>query len=64
MHTKEPRTHAAEKVVFKVNLATGHDSYEAWREEAHDDLVLAVSLACWYAFTRRKRREARHTFLR
>jgi hypothetical protein len=48
----------------KVNLATGHDSYEAWREEAHDDLVLAVSLACWYAFTRRKRREARHTFLR
>jgi hypothetical protein len=41
----------------KVNIATGHDSYEAWREGAHDDLVFAVSLACWYAFTRRKRRE-------
>lgn len=33
----------------KVNLATGHDSYEAWRESIHDDLVLTVALACWYA---------------
>jgi hypothetical protein len=33
----------------KVNIATGHDSYEAWREGEHDDLVFAVSLACWYA---------------
>jgi hypothetical protein len=33
----------------KVNLATGHDSYEAWRESVHDDLVLAVALACWHA---------------
>ncbi|MDQ2786845.1 MAG: hypothetical protein M3Y58_17790 [Chloroflexota bacterium] len=32
----------------KVNLATGHDSYEAWRESVHDDLVLAVALACWH----------------
>jgi len=32
----------------KVNLATGHDSYEAWRESLHDDLVLAVALAVWY----------------
>ncbi len=32
----------------KVNLATGHDSYEAWRESIHDDLVLAVALACWH----------------
>jgi hypothetical protein len=31
-----------------VNVSTGHDSYEAWRESIHDDLVLAVSLACWY----------------
>jgi hypothetical protein len=29
----------------KVNIATGHDSYEAWRENEHDDLVLA----CWKA---------------
>ena len=33
----------------KVNLQTAHDSYEAWRESAHDDLVLATSLACWHA---------------
>lgn len=33
---------------LKVNLATGHDSYEAWRESVHDDLVLSVALACWY----------------
>ncbi len=32
----------------KVNLKTAHDSYEAWRESVHDDLVLAVALACWY----------------
>lgn len=32
----------------KVNLATGHDSYEAWRESVHDDLVLAVAMACWH----------------
>jgi len=32
----------------KVNLATGHDSYEGWRESVHDDLVLAVALACWH----------------
>ena len=33
----------------KINIATGHDSYEAWREGDHDDLVLAVALALWYA---------------
>ena len=31
-----------------INLATGHDSYEAWREHEHDDLVLAACLAAWY----------------
>jgi hypothetical protein len=25
-----------------------HDIYGAWREGAHDDLVLATALACWY----------------
>ncbi len=34
---------------IKVNLETGHDSYEAWRESVHDDLVLAVAMACWFA---------------
>ena len=35
----------------KISIATGHDSYEAWREGDHDDLVLAVAMACWYAKT-------------
>ena len=32
----------------KINLSTAHDSYEAWRESQHDDLVLATALACWW----------------
>ncbi len=31
----------------KINIATAHDSYEAWRKGDHDDLVLAVALSCW-----------------
>ena len=27
--------------------AAGNEQYEAWREGTHDDLVLAVALACW-----------------
>ncbi len=35
---------------FKVKIsASGHDSYEAWREGQHDDLVLSVAMAAWYA---------------
>jgi len=41
---------------FRVTIsASGHDRYAAggdalsWREQPHDDLVLAVSLGCWYA---------------
>jgi hypothetical protein len=32
---------------MKITLATGHDSYGAWREGAHDDLVLALACALW-----------------
>jgi hypothetical protein len=33
---------------FKVKITpTGGESFEAWRERDHDDLVLAVALACW-----------------
>ena len=32
----------------KVSLA-GNEQYGAWREGTHDDLVLAVALACWGA---------------
>jgi phage FluMu gp28-like protein len=33
----------------KINVATAHESYEAWREGDHDDLVLAAALAAWRA---------------
>ena len=32
----------------KIDPLTAHDSYGAWREGLHDDLVLATALACWY----------------
>lgn len=34
---------------YKINIKTAHDSYEAWREGDHDDLVLAVAIGCWMA---------------
>jgi hypothetical protein len=33
----------------KVSLATGHASFEHWRESDHDDLVLAAAMAVWSA---------------
>ena len=32
-----------------INPATAHESFAAWRESDHDDLVLALALACWRA---------------
>jgi hypothetical protein len=33
---------------FTVKISSsGHESYEAWREQDHDDLVLALALALW-----------------
>jgi hypothetical protein len=33
---------------FNVKITTaGNETFEAWRERDHDDLVLAVALACW-----------------
>src|SRR5262249_19043086 len=33
---------------FKVKVTVGAaETFEAWRERDHDDLVLAVALACW-----------------
>ncbi len=32
---------------IKITLA-GNDTYEAWRESDHDDLVLAAAMGCWY----------------
>lgn len=49
---------------IKLDVKTGHESFEAWRESDHDDIVLAVSLACWRALkddddgrVKRKRRK-------
>jgi hypothetical protein len=35
---------------MKISLA-GHDTYEAWRERDHDDLVNALAMACWMSRT-------------
>ena len=33
---------------FRVKITTaGNETFEAWRDRDHDDLVLAVALACW-----------------
>ncbi len=50
---KEAATLTAELLAFKVSISLkGHDSYGndagQWRENPHDDLVLAVALAAWY----------------
>jgi hypothetical protein len=34
---------------MKQHLQTGHDTYEAWREGDHDDLVLSASMAAYAA---------------
>jgi hypothetical protein len=34
---------------LKIDPRTAHDSYSHWRENQHDDLVLAVALAVWAA---------------
>lgn len=35
---------------FKMKItAKGNDTYEAWREGDHDDLVLSLALGCWYS---------------
>ena len=33
---------------YKISKTSLHDSYGAWREGEHDDLVLAVACAVWY----------------
>jgi hypothetical protein len=47
----ETPTLIREMLNFKVKISaeTAHDSYAAWREGEHDDLVLAAALACWAA---------------
>ena len=41
-----------ELATFRVKVTTaGNETFEAWRERDHDDLVLAVALAAWWAET-------------
>lgn len=38
-----------ELINFRAKIsATGHDTYDAWRESIHDDLVLATAMAIWW----------------
>lgn len=48
-----------ENFKMKIKAGSTHDSYEAWREGDHDDLVLAASLPCWYANYRYNTRKPR-----
>lgn len=48
-NVKHAETLVEELMNFKVSIGvSGHDSYEAWREGTHDDLVLSAAMACWY----------------
>jgi hypothetical protein len=40
----------------KIDLATAHDSYSAWRERDYDDCVLATALAVWWGEKEAKQR--------
>ncbi len=45
-----------ELLCFRAKTPTaGVEDAEAWRERPHDDLVLAVALACWLGNWRRRR---------
>ena len=47
---------------FRAKITpAGNDTYEAWRERDHDDLVLALAIAAWYA---ERSRHRTHTDLR
>jgi hypothetical protein len=55
--TTIPETEALKQELLdyrvRINLRSGHDTYEPWREGAHDDLLFALCLACWaWSFTR------------
>jgi len=39
-----------ELINFRMKISkTGRDTYEAWRDEDKDDLVLALAMAAWFA---------------
>ena len=48
-------TRELQSFTVKVNIATGNESFEAWRTRDHDDLVLAVAMAAWLGERGQKR---------
>jgi hypothetical protein len=47
---KEAKTLERELSAFSVKISQkGNDTYEAAKESDHDDLVMALALACWWA---------------
>ncbi|NIR13669.1 MAG: hypothetical protein GWN86_06865 [Desulfobacterales bacterium] len=42
----------------KISTATGRDTYGAWREGTHDDMVLAAAIACWFGNYARERKRS------
>ena len=47
---REARILIQELSTFKVKITlAGNETFEAWRERDHDDLVLALAVAVWYA---------------
>jgi hypothetical protein len=46
---------------FQVKISiSGHDTYGAWREGTHDDLILATAMACWASEMRLLPKGLRH----
>jgi hypothetical protein len=43
----ENLAHELSSFKVKVNVSSGSETFESWRERDHDDLVLAVALAAW-----------------
>ena len=51
----EAQTLISELQNFQAKITdTAYDSYGAWRENSHDDLVLSVALALWWAGSQRR----------
>ena len=46
-------TEELQKFRAKINVSTVHASFEHWRKRDHDDVVLALALACWHGENKR-----------
>lgn len=56
------QTLVQELLNFRLAITpAGHETFGAWRHGQHDDLVLAVALACWWAEGRQQHRIAPQT---